>query len=131
LVVILLVLVGCGTSEPEESNNIDIVGSWNRVGGDLVYVCQYSDDGTYICAASLDQVNRGVGFKGNFWFEDGNYFDQLTEDGICTEVGVYEIILLDNGNHRFELIEDDCSGRRLNLFGLFSNEGSLEWEPAS
>lgn len=129
LTIVVFVLVGCGASGPEKADSIeDIVGTWQQVGGTSGEYCQYSDDGTVICAPTLDHIERNVGFIGDYWFEGTQYFNRLGEGGACTQVGVYEISLQPNGNLKFELIEDNCMGRILGTVGSGGDEGVIEWE---
>ena len=129
LVIGVFVLVGCGTSDVEKADSIeDIVGTWQQVGGTSEEYCQYSDDGTAICAPTLDHIERNVGFISEYWFEGTQYFDRLGEGGGCTQVGVYEISLQPNGNLKFELIEDNCAGRIFGTVGSDGDEGLIEWE---
>lgn len=139
LVIVVFVLVGCGASEPEKADSVDdIVGTWRRVrvGSDSAAtdICKYSDDGTYICNFSLEEINQNEGWKGNFWFEGTQYFDQTTDapggsPSLCAEVGIYEIQLLDNGSLKYVLVEDECRDRISSAAGRGVEEGLIEWEP--
>ncbi len=127
LVIGGFVLLGCSTADVEKANSIeDIVGTWQRVGGSTEDHCRYSADGTSYCADSLIHLNDRIeGFAGEYWFEGTQFFDKG-----CLEDGVYEILLLESGNIKFELIEDNCSRRAQSYVGAFSTEGKIEWEPA-
>ncbi len=118
LAIGVFVLVGCSTYAAEKADSIeDIVGTWQRVGGSVEKTCQFSGDGTLSCSD---------GITGEYWFEGAQYFEKSG----CLEVGVYEILLLESDNIKFEVIDDDeCSGRVSDLVGAFSTEGKIEWEP--
>lgn len=126
--VLASLVVACGTSGPEKADSIeDIAGTWKRVGGGTGNYCRYHEDGTYGCDRDLERVNNNsASFKGEYSFEDAHYLDEIW---ICSEVGVYEILLLESGNIKFELIEDVCSGRVSDIVGSGSSEGKIEWEP--
>ena len=53
---------------------------------------------------------------------------QFFEDGPWPTPGVYEILLLESGNIKFELIEDVCTQCTQSYVGAFSTEGKIEWE---
>ena len=126
LVIGIFVLVGCSTADVEKADSIeDIVGTWRRVGGSAEYYKQFSADGTLYRAESLVQLNeRIVGFPGEYWFEGTQY----VEKSGCPEDGVYEILLLESGNIKYELIEDVCALCPGNVAGSGSTEGKIEWE---
>jgi len=136
------VLVGCGTSGPEEADNMedmtpgpekadsmkDIVGTWHRVqpGEGLEFYCQFSDDETYVCDRVLERINNNSArIKGRYWFEGAQYFSR--EAG-CPPVGVYEINIQSSGNFKYALIEDECAMRAANVVGRDEEEGLIEWE---
>ena len=130
LVIGVFVLVGCGAEDVEKADSIeDIVGTWQRVGGSIEYIQRYFADGTYYGVyggGSLDQLNERIGGNaGEYWFEDTQYFES---HGWPTP-GVYEILLLESGNIKYELIEDVCSGCAGLAVGSGSTEGEIEWEP--
>lgn len=139
LATIIFVFAGCGASEPEKADNIDdIVGTWRRVriGSDSAAtdVCKFANDGTYICSFSLEEIERNEGWKGNFWFEGTQYFDQTTDapggsSSLCADVGIYEIQLLENGNLKYVLVEDECRDRTSSAAGRGVEEDLIEWEP--
>lgn len=136
LAIVVFILVGCGASEPEKADSIDdVVGTWRRirVGSDSAAtdVCKFSDDGTYICAFSLEEIDQNEGWKGNIWFEGTQFFDQTNDapTDLCTEVGIYEVQLLDSGNLKYVLVEDACRDRFSAAAGRGVEEGLIEWEP--
>ena len=143
LVIGVFVLVGCGAEDVEKADNIeDIVGTWQRilVDGDtqVVAFCNYADDGTWICADSVEKVtgqepSSGTTGAGKYWFEGFQYYDTIDHGELmgasCVNEGIYEILLLESGNLKYELIEDECSQRMSDLVGSGSTEGEIEWAP--
>ena len=126
LVIGIFVLVGCSTADVEKADSVeDIVGTWKRVGGSTEFYMRYFADGTYYGAEGLDQLNERIdGFPGEYWFEDTQYF----EDAGWPTPGVYEILLLESGNIKYELIEDVCAQCAQIAAGSGSTEGKIEWE---
>ena len=140
LVIGVFVLVGCSGVSGEKVDSADsVIGTWRRVGGAHETFCRFSDDGTWTCDDSIDNVTTGNEFNwfnGEYWFEGAQYFDQITDSrggtasvsSECSEVGEYEIYIQSSGNLRYELIEDECMERfnRLNDAGGIY-EGEIEW----
>ncbi len=129
LAIGVLVISGCdSTSNAERADEIeDIVGTWKRIGS-IEMVCRHSQDGALACADRGQELDGNDVFLGDFWFDDGLYHETSRRTD-CVEVGVYEVLLLDNGNIKYELVEDECEGRVSINFGAFSTEGKIEWEP--
>jgi len=127
LIIGVFVLVGCGAEDVEKADSIeDIVGTWQRVGGTTEFYIRYSADGTSYSADSIAHLNERIaGFPGEYWFEGTQFF----EDVGWPTAGVYEILLLESGNIKFELIEDSCTPCAQSYVGAFSTEGKIEWEP--
>ncbi len=126
LVIGGIVLVGCSTADVEKADSIeDIVGTWKRVGGSSGSYCRYLAEGTFVCDQDLERVNNNTGgFEGKYRFEGTQYFDEIP---MCQEDGIYEILLLESGNLKYVLIEDECEARVLGTTGVGSIE--IEWEP--
>ena len=111
----LLLLVGCGSNAPGPGPVTEarhIVGLY-RVGHIFV---EYDEDGTVRYAESrLTMREEKLTDVGEFWFEDGQYFQKLTgfyKMGDCQGItGIYEVQLLENGNLRFSVVEDECTQR--------------------
>ena len=143
LAIWIFVLVGCGAEGVEKVDNIeDIAGLWQRilVDGDtqVVEFCNHADDGTWICADSVEKVtgqepSSGTTSVGKYWFEGPQYYDTIDHGELmgsnCANEGVYEILLLESGNLKYELIEDECDGRISAILGSGSTEGEIEWAP--
>ncbi len=127
LMIGALAPVACGGPDKVDSEE-DIVGTWQRVGGGAESYCQYGEDGAYLCAESLGELGRNEGFQGEYWFEDGRYYDLITQESNCPEAGIYEIELLSSGNLKFILIEDECRDRVSGAVGRGIEEGKIEWQ---
>lgn len=124
-----------GTQEPKMADGIeDIAGTWRRVGlrGQEYYIL-YSKDGTYQCSHHLEQLKDNPMCRGEFWFEETQFFDNEIHGGCASagrDIGVYQIQLQANGNLKFALIEDECGYRIDDYVGLYSAESVMvEYEP--
>lgn len=128
-----LLLVACGgaSGEPADadgnlaSSPEDILGMWTRDLEGSATSYYFKDDGTFHLKLSTDPelLETSPGLVGNYWFdgsqlilEDLEQF-QATSVGMCPDVGVYEVVMLENGNLLFRVIEDECAGRVDNLVG--------------
>ena len=135
IIVIGLVLVGCGASEPEKADRIeDIVGTWQRVhldGSATEGFFRFSDDGTYISNLTLEAIDSGDGFVGDYWFEGTQFFLQETggQPDMCRGlIATYEIHLESSDNLKWVLTEDDCGPRASRVAGSDAEEELVEWE---
>ena len=110
----LFLLAGCGARGPKLASSAeDIVGTWQSTtsSADL----QFNEDGTLRI-----QFEGGVIVNAKFRFEGTRFFDiDSSQGGQCfqlgAETGIYEIELLENGNLKFTVIEDECPVR-LNFY---------------
>ncbi len=115
IVIGLSLLMGCNTSDTPQpgpiTNSKDIVGIW-EIYGDYV---QYNEDGTFHFASSLERLEDQPMAIGEFWFEEGQYFEKEIEvhnlPSCGSVLGIYEVILLENGNITFTKVEDECQAR--------------------
>jgi hypothetical protein len=97
----------------------ELSGVWGYSRGGLgARYYQFTQDGTFSNAASLtrERLEDTPAVKGEFWFEGSqlhlNVIEFLATGEPCVgEIGVYEAQLLENGNLRFIVIDDDCSWR--------------------
>ena len=119
--VSFLVLVGCAASGPKLANSVeDIVGTWSSTTSSAV--TQRSEDGTL-----RGQTASGSIFTGEFWFEGTQYFQQASVScGVGNPIGIYEVELLENGNLKWTVIEDECLTRVNYIAGRLIE---VEWEP--
>lgn len=122
--IALFLLAGCASSGPKFANSIeDIVGTWqsNTSSAEV----QINEDGTV--RAQFPDARHHVG---EFWFEGTRLFFIDPSKTLCAlegyETGIYEVELLENGNRKFIVIEDECM-TRVNYF--VGRLVGVEWEP--
>ena len=123
IVVALFLLAGCAASGPKLASSAeDIAGTWHSTVSSAEM--QFNEDGTWVQEMG-DHTHTGLEFR----FEGTRFiwkdFEGCTSPG--AEIGIYEVELLENGNLKFTVIEDDCSTRVNNIAGFLSIE--VEWEP--
>ena len=112
IAIALFLLVGCAASGPKLANRAeDIVGTWHTPASSVGI--QFNEDGT-------SRLIRGDGVIVNaeFRFEGTRFFD-IASGHTCVQLGadtgIYEVELLENGNLKFTVIEDECPVR-LNFY---------------
>ena len=114
IAIALFLLAGCAASGPKLASSAeDIVGTWQSTTSSAEL--QFNEDGT-----SRLQFEGGSIRNAEFRFEGTRFFDiDSTQGSACVvlgaETGIYEVELLENGNLKFTVIEDECPVR-LNLF---------------
>jgi len=105
--IALFLLAGCAASGPKLANSAgDIAGTWQSTtdSGEM----QFNEDGTLIFVTAA--VNP---FVVEFRFEGTRLFLEGYPPGfLCVQLGavivIYEVELLENGNLKFTVIEDEC-----------------------
>ncbi len=121
IAIALFLLAGCAASGPKLASSAeDIAGTWqSKISiGEI----QYNEDGTW-----RSQSGSGLVFTGEFWFEGTQFFTQNSVPcDVGNPIGIYEVELLENGNLKFIVIEDECLSR-VNFFAGRLIEA--EWEP--
>ena len=124
IAIALFLLAGCVASGPKLASSAeDIVGTWQSTihRGEV----QLNEDGTW-----RSQDPDGGVDTGEFWFEGTRYFDKASPRSGCTligaQIGIYEVELLESGNLKWILIEDECL-TRVNYFAGRLIE--VEFEP--
>ena len=124
--IALFLLAGCAAPGPKLASSAeDIAGTWHSTISRAEI--RFSDDGTFIDLPT--PTNPGTG---EFRFEGTRFFwKELDPPGSAcllegAETGVYEVELLENGNLKFTVIEDECPGRADYLEG---RPTEAEWEP--
>ncbi len=117
-----LVLVGCAASGPKlASSGEDIAGTWHSTTSSAV--AQLNEDGTIRWQFSTGRI-----VNGKFWFEETQYFVQMSVAcDVGNPIGIYEVELLENGNLKWTVIEDECLSRVNYIAGRIIE---VEWEPA-
>ena len=123
--IALFLLAGCAASGPKLANSAeDIAGTWHSTtdSGEM----QFNEDGTLIFLPVT--VNP---FAVEFRFEGTRLFSEGYPPGfLCVQLGaeivIYEVELLENGNLKFTVIEDECPIRVTYFTGALIER---EWEP--
>jgi hypothetical protein len=113
LIVVLVLVGGCGTSESSLSDTIEGVWVTNLYGIYEVFL----DDGTYGVGHSLEQATPTDGtaeLNVGTWSVDGNVLTRTADASASYCAGMvatYEVEVLDDGN-RLDIVvlEDDCAG---------------------
>lgn len=102
----------------------EIAGIWGYCPAtDDCYYYQYMPDGDYRGATqpTRARLEDTPSVTGEFWFEGSRLNLNVTEDTLTDrwscigKIGIYEVLLLENGYLRFELIEDECQIRAEDL----------------
>ncbi|HIP71357.1 MAG TPA: class A beta-lactamase-related serine hydrolase [Anaerolineae bacterium] len=105
----------------------DMVGIWlGTVAGEKGYV-MYTDDGRYTVALIQDNLGTAPRVSGEYWFEDGQiHLRDLENAGhwvVCDAetVGVYEAVMLEDGQVQFQTVEDGCDEGGFTRNYIFAN----------
>ncbi len=97
----------------------DIAGTWHSIISSAEI--QFNEDGTALSTGSSGSI-----FTSEFWFEGTQYFEQAeVQCDVGNPIGIYEVELLENGNLKFTVIEDECATRVNYLAGRVVE---VEWE---
>ncbi len=126
IAIVLILLTGCGASGPKLASSAeDIAGTWrSTVSGMEV---QLTEDGI-----ARHQHDDGETYHqaDEFYFDGTRFFFKGHPGSACTldgyEPGIYEVELLENGNLKFTVTEDECLVRVNLLAGRLIE---VEWEP--
>jgi len=91
------------------------------------YICSMLYSTISFAMKEPSQTGSGLVFTGEFWFEGTQFF---TQDSVGCDVGnpigIYEVELLENGNLKFTVIEDECATRANGMQGATV---AAVWEP--
>ncbi len=126
IAIAMFLLAGCAASGPKLASSAeDIVGTWqSTIHSEEV---QLNEDGTW-----RSQSPDGGFATGEFRFEGTRYFDKASPGSECTligaQIGIYEVELLESGNLKWILIEDECL-TRVNYFAGRLIEAEFEPVP--
>jgi len=109
IAIAVFLLAGCAASGPKlASSAADIVGTWKSNTSSLEI--QFNEDGT-VRAQSAQGTDQTFEFR----FEGTRFFHTDFPNGGCDQIGaatgIYEVELLENGNLKFTVIEDECVNR--------------------
>ena len=135
----IFLLAGCsaaGGASPEPglvTSADDILGAWHRISGGPWYIV-FHEDGTINGSEGLEEILVGRGHdEWTYWFEGTQLFMQGMQGsrGHCekSQIGIYEVHLLENGNLKFFTVEDECAPRRGVLAGRPDDGITREYEP--
>ena len=125
IAIALVLLAGCAASGPRLANSAeDIVGTGQSSTSSVEI--QFNEDGT-----SRIQFESGTIGNAEFRFEGTRFFEKhigLSSGciGLGAETGICEVELLENGNLKFTVIEDECATQVSALSGALIER---EWEP--
>ena len=121
LAIALFLFSGCAASGPKLASSAeDIVGTWRSTVSSAEG--QFNADGTFRTQTSDGNIDTG-----KFWFEGTRYFEQASVYcDVGNPIGIYEVELLENGNLKFTVIEDECATRVNYIVGRLIE---VEWEP--
>jgi len=124
IAIALFLLAGCAASGPKLASSAeDIAGVWQSTISSAVI--QHNEDGTVHELSAEGDVPIGT-----FRFEGTRLFLTDRPNTDCSvlgfETGIYEVELLENGNLKFIVIEDECLVRVNYSAGRLVE---VEWEP--
>ncbi len=127
------------TSEPEPTeapamitSADEMVGIWEgTIAGERGYL-MYTADGRYFLSLSQDNLATTPRISGEYWFENGQlHLRDLENMGHWAEcpaetVGVYEVLLMDDGKTKFQTVDDGCNEGGFTRNYAFANM-TQEW----
>ena len=120
IVIAVFLLAGCAASGPKLASSAeDIAGTWQS--SVHSQETELNEDGTWRSTFPSGDV-----FTGEFRFEGTRLI--WKDDSACIEAptGIYEVELLENGNLKWTVIEDECPDRVNYVAGRLVE---VEWEP--
>jgi hypothetical protein len=104
-----------------------MAGIWKgTVAGEWAYFL-YTEDGRYTLALTQDDLGTAPRVSGEYWFEDGAlHLRDLENAGhwvVCdaATIGIYEVVVLENGNLQFQTVEDGCDVGGFTRNYIFAN----------
>jgi len=106
IAIALFLVAGCAASGPKLASSAeDIVGTWQSTVSSLEI--QFSEDGTW-----RNEFGGNAPSIREFRFEGTRLFLKSVATGSCGAIGfdtgIYEVELLENGNLKCTVIEDEC-----------------------
>ncbi len=124
IAIVLILLAGCGASGPKLASSVeDIAGTWHSTISSAE--AQFNEDGAVLFRKG-DTPFVAIEFR----FEGTRLFFKDPSGHQCVllgaEIGIYEVELLESGNLKFTVIEDECLIRVNYLAGRLIE---AEWEP--
>ncbi len=114
----ILLASACASTFSEE----DLIGIWTHGGS----YNQFNEDGTYVVAASADELTSQPIEYGDFRLEGSTLtFITNEESGLCAgETGNYEVEMAEEGRIEITVVEDSCNERSRFLRNVFLNRYS-------
>jgi hypothetical protein len=108
----------------------EIAGTWFSLPNGLML--QFGDDGT--AQFGVDNDGTTLGYDAQTWFEGTHLFVRFEDydgasEACATDIGIYEVELLESGNLRFVHGQDDCEFRLESLQGTADSEIGLQYNP--
>jgi hypothetical protein len=105
----LMLFVACGARATTLSQE-SIVGTWFGVGSGEYF--QFNEDGTYTGLDNREAVATNPDVEGEYKFDGTRIVMTSIVHPVCPgTTGTYEVELLENGNLRFTVVEDECQVR--------------------
>ncbi len=123
--IAVFLLAGCAASGPKLASSAeDVAGTWQS--NVTSVALHFTEEGTWGHEFPGDHAHTGSEFR----FEGTRLILKDEPGGACiregAETAVYEVELLENGNLKFTVIEDECLIR----FNFFAGRLiEAEWEP--
>ncbi len=132
----IFLLAGCraaggASSQPGPLTSADdILGAWHRTSGGPWYTA-FHGDGTINGSALPEAVVKGRGHDEWKYRFEGTQLFMGGSGGHCenSQIGIFEVHLLENGNLKFLTIEDECASRAGQLAGRPDDGIVREYEP--
>ncbi|MCB8944339.1 MAG: beta-lactamase family protein [Ardenticatenaceae bacterium] len=125
------------TTPPMITTTEEMAGIWEgSVAGEKGYL-MYTEDGRYFLSLSQEGLTTSPRITGDYWFENNQlHIRDLENTGHWVEcpaetVGVYDVLLLDDGRATFQTVEDGCNEGGFTRNYIFANM-TQKWlaEPA-
>ena len=122
IVIAAFLLAGCAATGPKLLDSAeDIAGTWqNSVTSEEI---TFKEDGSWDLLIRSGSITSGMhSLEGTRYSTSDDFYAQKG-----AEIGIYEVELLENGNLKFILIEDDCPERVNSTTGGLIEKA--EWVP--
>ena len=115
------------TAPPMITTAEEMVGIWEgTVAGEKGYL-MYTADGRYFVSLTQDGLATSPRISGEYWFENNQlHIRDLENTGHWVEcpaetVGVYDVLLMDDGRATFQTVEDGCNEGGFTRNYIFAN----------
>lgn len=117
--VTLIVIVSACAQNPATPELItdmaDLNGTWQPIPPASVWR-EYREDGTFRMAETQDSLEETPLVTGEYWFEGSVlHFKEVSgePEWACgaEDIGQYEVQILESGEIKYVMVEDECGGR--------------------